>query len=247
MINIVVAGYKGRMGGLIAKLVDESNDMTLAGGADIDAPLKDVIDKADVVIDFTQADASPENAELAAEMGKPIVIGTTGLNDEQRARVKAASERVPVIHAPNMSLGVNVLFHMIKTAASTLGDDFHIEISETHHVNKLDRPSGTAVKMLNVAVKARGADPKKDVAMHNDAMPQGTHPIEVSSFRKDDIIGEHTIRFTSPEETLEINHSAASRKLFARGAVTAARWIVGKEPGLYDMSDVLGLKSSVEV
>lgn len=232
------------MGGLIAKLVEESSDLNLAGGADIDAPLADVIDKADVVIDFTQADAAAANAELAAEMGKPIVIGTTGLNDEQRARVKAASERIPVIHAPNMSIGVNVLFHMINTAASTLGDDFRIEISETHHINKLDRPSGTAVKMLDVAVEARGADPKKDVAMHNDAMPQGTHPIEVSSFRKDDIIGEHTIRFTSPEETLEINHSATSRKLFARGAVTAARWLAGKPAGLYDISDVLGLKGN---
>ena len=244
MINIVIAGYKGRMGGLIAQLVDAADDLTLAGGADIDAPLADVIDKADVIIDFTQADAAAANVELAAEMGKPIVIGTTGLNDEQRARVKAASERIPVIHAPNMSLGVNVLFDMIRTAAGTLGNAFRIEISETHHTNKLDRPSGTAVKMLDVAVEARGADPKKDVAMHNDAMPQGTHPIEVSSFRKDDIIGEHTIRFTSPEETLEINHSAASRKLFARGAVTAARWLAEKEPGLYDMSDVLGLSSS---
>jgi 4-hydroxy-tetrahydrodipicolinate reductase len=244
MINIVIAGYKGRMGGLIAKLVEEASDMSLAGGADIDAPLADVIDKADVVIDFTQAEAAAANAELAAETGKPIVIGTTGLNDKQRARVKAASERIPVMHAPNMSLGVNVLFHMINTAAGTLGDDFHIEISETHHINKVDRPSGTAVKMLSVAVEARGADPKKDVAMHNDALPQGTHPIEVCSFRKDDIIGEHTIRFVSPEETLEINHSAASRKLFARGAVTAARWLAGKPAGLYDMSDVLGLKGN---
>ena len=244
MINIVIAGYKGRMGGLIAKLVEESSDLNLAGGADIDVPLADVIDKADVIIDFTQATAAAANAELAAEMGKPIVIGTTGLNDEQRARVKKASERIPVLHAPNMSLGVNVLFDMIRTAAGTLGDDFRIEISETHHTNKLDRPSGTAVKMLDVAVEVRGADPKNDVAMHNDAMPQGTHPIEVSSFRKDDIIGEHTIRFTSPEEILEINHSATSRKLFARGAVTAARWLAGKEPGLYDMSDVLGLKGN---
>ena len=244
MINIVIAGAKGRMGGLIAKLVEESSNLNLAGGADIDVPLADVIDKANVIIDFTQATAAAANAELAAEMGKPIVIGTTGLNDEQRARVKKASERIPVLHAPNMSLGVNVLFDMIRTAAGTLGDDFRIEISETHHTNKLDRPSGTAVKMLDVAVEVRGADPKNDVAMHNDAMPQGTHPIEVSSFRKDDIIGEHTIRFTSPEEILEINHSATSRKLFARGAVTAARWLAGKEPGLYDMSDVLGLKGN---
>ena len=244
MLNIIIAGYKGRMGGLIAQLIKEASDMTLAGGADIDAPLADVIDKADVIIDFTQADAATANAELAAKHKKSIVIGTTGLNDAQLARVKEAAERIPILHAPNMSLGVNVLFYLIKTAADTLGDDFRIEISETHHTNKLDRPSGTAVRMLDVAVDARGADREKDVALHNDAMPQGTHPIEVSSFRKDDIIGEHTIRFVGPEETLEINHSALSRKLFARGAVTAARWIKGKSAGLYDMSDVLGLSSS---
>lgn len=225
MINVVVAGYKGRMGGLIAKLVDEASDMMFAGGADIDAPLKDVIDKADVVIDFTQAEAAAANAGLAAEMGKPIVIGTTGLNDEQRARVKSASERIPVIHAPNMSLGVNVLFHMINTAASTLGDNFNIEISETHHTKKLDKPSGTAKRMHEIATA-------------------GGRNVEVHAFREGDVVGDHTITFESPEEILEIKHHAKTRQLFARGAVTAARWIVGKEPGLYDMSDVLNLKGN---
>jgi len=225
MINIVITGYKGRMGGHIAKLVDEASDMTLAGGADIDAPLKDIIEKADVVIDFTQASAAPENAELAAEMGKPIVIGTTGLTDEQLARVKKASERIPVIHAPNMSLGVNVLFHMINTAASTLGEEFKIEINETHHTKKLDSPSGTAKRMQEVA-------------------SAGGRTVNVHAFREGDVVGDHSISFDGPEEILEIKHHAKTRKLFARGAVTAARWIVGKKPGLYDMSDVLGLRSS---
>ena len=225
MTNIVIAGYKGRMGGHIAKLVEEASDMTLAGGADIDAPLKDVIDKADVIIDFTQAAAAADNAELAAEMGKPIVIGTTGLNDEQLSRVKKASERIPVIHAPNMSLGVNVLFHMINTAANTLGDEFQIEIKETHHTKKLDKPSGTAKRMHEIASHDR-------------------RNVEVHAFREGDVVGDHTISFESPEEVLEIKHHAKTRKLFARGAVTAARWIVGKAPGLYDISDVLNLKGN---
>jgi 4-hydroxy-tetrahydrodipicolinate reductase len=223
MINIVIAGYKGRMGGLIAKLVDAADDLTFAGGADIDAPLADVIDKADVVIDFTRADAAATNIELAAEMGKPIIIGTTGLSEEQRAQVKKASERIPVIHAPNMSLGVNVLFHMINTAAKTLGDDFQIEINETHHTKKLDKPSGTAKRMQEVA-------------------SAGGRAVEMHAFREGDVVGDHSISFDSPEEVLEIRHHAKTRKLFARGAVTAARWIAGKPAGLYDMSDVLGLK-----
>jgi len=225
MINIVIAGYKGRMGGHITQLVDEASDMTFAGGADINEPLANVIDKADVVIDFTQAAAAADNVELAAEMGKPIVIGTTGLNDEQLARVKKVSERIPVIHAPNMSLGVNVLFHMIKTAANTLGDEFQIEINETHHTKKLDKPSGTAKHMHEIA-------------------STGGRTVNVNAFREGDVVGDHTISFESPEEVLEIKHHAKTRKLFARGAVTAARWIVGKEPGLYDMSDVLDLKGN---
>lgn len=223
MINIVVAGASGRMGNLICELVDEAPNLNLAGRADIDKPLDNTIHKADVVIDFTEAGAAAKHAELASQNNKPIVIGTTGLNDEQRAKVKTASLRVPVIHAPNMSLGVNVLFHLIRSAAKALDQDFRIDIEETHHTKKLDRPSGTAKRMEEI-VAAEG------------------HHADVKSFREGDVVGDHSVRFDSPEEILEIKHSAKTRKLFARGAVVAARWIVGKPAGLYDMSDVLGLK-----
>jgi len=242
MINVIVAGASGRMGSLIVNMVNEANDLNLAGSADLDKPLAGIIDKADVVIDFTAAEATAKHATVAAERGVPIVIGTTGLSDDQRDAVKNASARTPVLHAPNMSLGVNVLFHLIGVAARTLGKDFRIAIEETHHTKKLDRPSGTAVRMLDLAVDARGADRERDVAVLEETAPTGKHPIEATSYRKGDVVGDHVIRFTGPEEVLEIHHAAQTRELFARGAVVAARWLVDKKPGLYDMSDVLNLK-----
>jgi 4-hydroxy-tetrahydrodipicolinate reductase len=226
MINVVVAGASGRMGTLIAQLVNKEADLNLAGTSDIDAPLEQVIDKADVVIDFTTADVAANHAKLAAQKGKPIVIGTTGLSDEQQALVKEASGSVAVLHAPNMSLGVNVLFHLIKTATKALGNDFRVEISETHHTKKLDSPSGTALRMRDTVADERGIDRNK---------------INVTALREGDVVGDHTIAFASNEEVLEIRHSALTRELFARGAVVAARWIVNKPAELYDMSNVLGL------
>jgi len=226
MINVVVAGASGRMGQLIIKQIEKSPDMKLAGVADIDAPLFEVIGKADVVIDFTTPDASSRHAALAAEHGKPLVIGTTGLDEQQIKVVKKASELIPLIHAPNMSLGVNVLFHLIRSASRVLGNEFGVEISETHHTKKLDSPSGTAVKMRDIVAKERAIEAGK---------------IRVNSIREGDVVGDHSIIFTGPEETLELKHSALNRELFARGAVVATRWIIDKQPGLYDMSDVLGL------
>jgi 4-hydroxy-tetrahydrodipicolinate reductase len=226
MINVVVAGASGRMGQLIIKQIEKSSDMKLAGVADIDAPLFEVIGKADVVIDFTTPDASSRHAALAAEHGKPLVIGTTGLDEQQKKVVKKASELIPLIHAPNMSVGVNVLFHLIRSASRVLGDEFGVEISETHHVKKLDSPSGTAVKMRDIVAEERAIEAGK---------------IRVNSIREGDVVGDHSITFTGPEEILELKHSALNRELFARGAVVAARWIIDKQPGLYDMSDVLGL------
>lgn len=226
MINVVVAGASGRMGSTIVKMVEQEEDLRLSGEADIDAPLKNVIHQADVIIDFTAAEAAANHAKLAAEHGKPIVIGTTGLNDEQRSMVHEASNQVAVLYAPNMSLGVNVLFHLIKTATKALGNNFCVEISETHHTKKLDKPSGTALKMRDTVAQERATN---------------CNEIKVTAFREGNVVGDHTIAFASPEEVLEIRHSALTRELFARGAITAARWIVGKPAGLYDMANVLGL------
>ncbi len=227
MINIVVAGASGRMGSLIVKLIEGEADMAVSGKADIDAPLIHVIDKADVVIDFTQASAAANHAQLSADRLKPMVIGTTGLDADQQKVVRDASQRIPIVHAPNMSLGVNVLFHLITTAARTLGKDFRVEIQETHHTKKLDRPSGTAKRMQDIVAAARQEDRDR---------------IKIVSFREGDVVGDHSIVFTSDEEVLKLYHSALTRELFARGALVATRWVIDKEPGLYDMSDVLNLR-----
>ena len=227
MINVIVAGATGRVGSLIVRLVENDDTLQLAGTADIDASLEKVIDKADVVIDFTAPEAAARHAELAAEHTKPMLIGTTGLNGEQNELVHKAAQRIPILHAPNMSLGVTVLMHLITTAAHTLGSDFRVEIMETHHAKKVDSPSGTANKMLKIVADERKTDGEE---------------IEVTSFREGDVIGDHSIKFISHEEVLELKHSALTRELFAHGAVVAARWIADKKPGLYDMSDVLNLK-----
>ena len=242
MINIVVAGANGRMGTLIIKQIGVANGCVLAGTADIDAPLENVIDKADVVIDFTTADAAARHATLAAEHRKPIVIGTTGLDEAQRAEVHKASKRTAVLHAPNMSLGVNLLFHLVKIASQRLGTEFVVDVLETHHTKKIDRPSGTAVRIADVVIDARNLDRERDVVVVEEQEPNGKHPLTVSSFRKGDVVGDHAVRFSSNEEVLEINHCALTRELFARGAVVAARWIADKPAGQYERADVLNLR-----
>lgn len=228
MIQIVVAGAKGRMGSRIAAMVREADDLELAGAVDAGDPFEEAIGKADAVIDFTVAAAAAEHAAIAARRGKPIVIGTTGLTAEQQGAVRKAAGRIPIVFAPNMSVGVNVMVKLVETAARALGKEFSIAIEETHHVHKLDKPSGTAKNLAEAACAAAN-------------LPAGS--IEIQSFREGEVVGDHTITFSTPMETLSIAHHAATRDIFARGALAAARWIVGKSAGLYGMGDVLGLKA----
>ena len=241
MIRIVVTGSKGRMGSRVGELVSAANDLVLAAGIDIDDRLEDVIREADVVIDFTVPEASACHARTAAKNYKPIVIGTTGLSHLQRGAVIEAARTVPVVLAPNMSIGVNLMLGLIDTAARTLGQGFRVEISETHHLHKKDRPSGTAIRMLDVAARGRGEDPSKDaIICREDEVADGN--LVVRSMRQGEVVGDHEIAFKSPDERLAISHHAANRDIFARGAIAAARWVVGKPTGLYGMDDVLGLK-----
>lgn len=243
MINVVVAGAKGRMGSLIVEEVNSTDNMKVSGMAELDTPLQNVVKDANVIIDFTSAEASAKHAEIAAENKIPIVIGTTGLSQEQLLSIQSASKKTAVLHAPNMSLGVNVLFYLVKIAAASLKDDFKISIEETHHTKKIDRPSGTGLKMLDVVLSQKQKLTKEDVEFLEEKPSAGAKDISITSFRKGDVVGDHVIRFQSENETLEIKHSAHTRKLFAAGAVTAARWIVDKPAGLYDMTNVLGLES----
>lgn len=224
MIRIVVTGAKGRMGQRIVALAREADDLDVVGEVDEGDSLDTVIEAADAVIDFSTASASGENARVAAEHNKPIVIGTTGLSGEQESLIRAASERTAVIYAPNMSVGVNVMWKIAETASRALGGGYSVDVEETHHVHKLDKPSGTAKKLIEVVSRDH---------------PEG---VPCNSIRRGEVVGDHTIRFSTPYETIEITHNAKKRDVFAQGALTAARWVVGKPAGLYGMDDVLNLR-----
>lgn len=242
-LKVIVAGSRGRMGTVICRLVNGSADMVIAGEAETDMPLSDVIDRGDLVIDFTVHNVAASNAALAARHHKPIVIGTTGLTREEEEIVKGASSSIPVVISSNMSIGVNVMWKLVETASKVLSPGFKVDIVETHHEKKQDRPSGTAKKLLDVVLAQSGWKLDRDVFFYEEQCiaPTEERPVSVCSFRKGEVVGDHTIHFTSEGEAIEITHHAFSREVFARGALTAARWIAGKAPGLYGMTDVLNI------
>ncbi len=266
MIKVVVTGVAGRMGTQIARLVRATDGMAVVGaverpgaavgqdvgvlaglgplGVPVVGELGNALASADVVIDFTSHEASARHAEVCAERGVAIVIGSTGFTPEAKARVATAAKRIPVVLSPNMSVGVNVLFELVRQAAAVLGDDYDVEIVELHHKKKRDAPSGTAVRLGEVAAEALRRDPDQALAFsrHGIIGERPPRQIGVQTLRGGDVVGEHTVYFCGEGERLELTHRATSRDQFARGAVRAAQWIAGKPPGLYDMADVLGLR-----
>ena len=214
-----------------------------AGVAVVDA-LEKALPGAGAVVDFTHFEASAAHAERCAGAGVPIVIGSTGFTPEAKARVAAAARRVPVVLSPNMSVGVNVLFELVRQAAAALGDAYDVEIVELHHKKKKDAPSGTAVRLAEVAAEALGRDPARDLAYARHGMigERPAREIGVQTVRGGDIVGEHTVYFCGDGERVELTHRATAREQFARGAVRAAAWIAGRPAGLYDMADVLGFR-----
>ena len=264
MIDVVVSGAAGRMGREIVRLVAASSALRLHGAVDrapgalgqdalalaglpagrvqVVASLAEALPGAGVVIDFTTFEASAAHAEACAAAGVPLVIGSTGFTPEARARVAAAARRIPVLLSPNMSVGVNVLFELVRRAAAVLGDAYDVEIVELHHKRKKDAPSGTAMKLAEVAAEALGRDAVKDLAFARHGMigERPAREIGVQTVRGGDIVGEHTVYFCGEGERLELTHRATAREQFARGAVRAAAWLPGRAPGLHDMADVLG-------
>jgi 4-hydroxy-tetrahydrodipicolinate reductase len=266
MIKVIVAGAAGRMGGRIIDAVLGQEDMELSAaferpdhpdlgkdiglitgqgelGLPLAGSLDEVIGSGDVIINFTSPEATMAVLELASTQGKAVVVGTTGLTDEHRSRIKQLSRVMRVVFAPNMSIGVNLLFKLVKDVARILGPGFDLEIIETHHRMKKDAPSGTAIKLAEVMAEATG----RDIAACGVYGRQGMvgerrdDEIAVLAVRAGDIVGEHTILFGGLGERIEITHRAHSRDTFAQGAVRAARWLVDKPNGLYDMQDVLGI------
>jgi 4-hydroxy-tetrahydrodipicolinate reductase len=267
MIKALVSGSGGRMGGrIIAALADQKN-IAVAGAFEkrghrtvgLDAGeiagigtngilivdrLESIISSGDVIIDFTDPDATLRHVEVAAEYGKAMVIGTTGMNSAQQEELEKASRKIPIVFAPNTSVGVNLLFKVLADVAATLGDAYDVEIVEIHHRYKKDAPSGTARKMGEVVASAPGRDPDEAIVSGRSGMvgERTEKEIGIFSLRGGDVVGEHTVTFAGLGERIEFTHRAHSRDTFARGAVRAAMWISGRVPGLYDMTDVLGLK-----
>jgi 4-hydroxy-tetrahydrodipicolinate reductase len=213
-------------------------------GLVIQSQLDQALDHAEVIIDFTAPVATAWTVTRAAEREVAMVIGTTGLGEAERRAIEKAAERIPIVLSANMSLGVNVLFGLLAQAARALGSEYDVEIVELHHRQKRDAPSGTALAMAEILAQALGRD-LNQVARYGRNGQIGTRTPEeigVLALRGGDIVGEHTAYFCGLGERLEITHRAASRETFARGAVRAAEWLRERDPGLYDMQDVLGLR-----
>jgi 4-hydroxy-tetrahydrodipicolinate reductase len=199
---------------------------------------------ADVWIDFSSPEATAGNAAGAAAAKAALVVGTTGVTADGKAALAQAARVCPVVFAPNTSVGVTALIRLVADAARLLGPDFDLEVVETHHRKKRDAPSGTALRLAESLAEATGRDLAKDAryARHGDVGPRTQAEIGIQTLRGGDVIGDHTVFFLGLGERIEITHRASSRDTFAQGAVRAARWVVGRGPGLYDMQDVLGLR-----
>jgi 4-hydroxy-tetrahydrodipicolinate reductase len=195
------------------------------------------------VIDFTSHVGVPATIAVVAKAGKALVIGTTGLTRDEQAALDKAAVRVPIVYAPNMSVGVNLLFRLVGQVAKTLGSGYDVEIVEAHHNQKKDAPSGTARKLAENIAAALGRDLEHDGVYGREGIvgARGPNEIGVHAVRAGDIVGEHTVIYAGPGERIEITHRAHSRDTFARGALRAAKRVVGKPPKLYSMLDVLGL------
>lgn len=268
-IRVAITGISGRMGGVLVKAIRQSDDLVLAGATEreghdaigldaglvagtglaqvqVRARLEDAIDKADVVVDFTHAEASLEHARICAEKKVALILGSTGFSAGARAEIAGRAQQVPIVMAPNMSVGVNVLFRLAGEVAKVLGSQYDVEILETHHRLKKDAPSGTAIRLVEVVADALKLDPEHDV-IHAREGNVGERPagkIGVAALRGGDVVGEHTVLFLGDGERIELTHRATSRSNFAEGALRAARWVIHQKPGLYDMTDVLGLTRS---
>ncbi len=242
MVRVLLLGAKGRMGQAIASAAQKSG-VEIAAGLDLGDDLTKPIDACDVVIDFSNPTATDVLFRVCRDAAKPAVIGTTGHSQKERERIEEMATALPVVFSPNFSVGVNALFWLTRKAAQMLGPDFDLEITEMHHRLKKDAPSGTARKLAEILGEARKLDYGKDVRHGREGLP-GERPaneIGLHSIRGGDVVGDHTVIFAGAGERLELVHKASSRETFALGALRAARWIIGKPPGLYSMEDVLGL------
>ena len=246
--KIFVTGAKGKMGQRVVACAQEDPEIEVAGTLEINESIKDSLRSGMVVIDFSTHTAIPTFVSAAAELGCPMVIGTTGFTYKERDPILKASKVIPIVMTPNMSVGVNLLFTLTQMVASVIHNDFDVEIIEKHHRSKKDAPSGTAVHLAEIIAKVKDQ-------LDLDLVKYGRHgdhvraqdEIGMHSIRGGDFVGEHIVIFAGNGETVEITHKANSRDIFAKGALKAAKWITSAQPGLYNMQDVLGLQVTQQV
>lgn len=264
--GIVIVGSGGRMGRALLEAVAAAPDMRLAAalersgsaylgkdageligghfGVAVSEDVQAALKQANALIDFTRPEATLDHIEQCVQAGVGLVIGTTGFDEAGKRAIAAAAERVPVVFAPNMSVGVNLTFKLLDIAARILNEGFDIEIVEAHHRHKVDAPSGTALRMGEVVAEALGRDLKSHAVYGREGVTGERNPstIGFATVRGGDIVGDHTVMFAGIGERVEISHKASSRMTFALGALRAARFIAGCKNGLFDMQDVLGLR-----
>ena len=267
MTRIAIIGAAGRMGKVLVQAAHEAEGVSLGAaivspsssllGADagelagigkvgvaLKSSLEEAADDFDVLIDFTNPELTLKNMSECARLGKQIVIGTTGLNEDQKAELAGYADKMGTVFAPNMSVGVNLLLDILHRAASVLQEGYDVEIIETHHRHKVDAPSGTAIRLGEVVADAMGRDLKECAVYGREGIigPRTANEIGFETVRAGDVVGDHTVLFATEGERIEITHKASSRMTFAKGAVRACAWLSGKDNGVYDMQDVLGLK-----
>src|SRR6266513_4091391 len=223
--RVLLVGAAGRMGKTVLDLAQSDREIDIAARCDLGDSIEPAMKHCDVAIDFSHADSIDEVCRAALQHSKSLIIGTTGHSQQQRKTIEETAHSIPIVLASNFSVGVNVLFWLTQKAAEFLGSDFNAEIVETHHKMKRDAPSGTAKTLAEVLKGARKSESE----------------IPIQSIREGEGVGEHSVIFNGPAECLGLTHRAASREIFARGALRAAKWTVRKSPGLYSMQDVLGL------
>ncbi|HEY4957119.1 MAG TPA: 4-hydroxy-tetrahydrodipicolinate reductase [Caldimonas sp.] len=263
--RVAIAGASGRMGQALIEAVVASSDLVLSaaldlaaspavgsdataflgrpGGVKVSADVRAALAASEVLIDFTRPEGTLAHLALCRDLGVAAVIGTTGFSAAQKAEIAAHAERIAIVMAPNMSVGVNVVLKLLDAAARTLAEGFDVEIVETHHRMKVDAPSGTALLMGEVVAAARGTtlDASAVHARHGETGERRAGTIGFAALRGGDVVGDHTVMFAGGGERIEITHRSASRANYAEGSLRAARFLVGKKNGLFGMDDVLGL------
>ncbi|MGI8605188.1 MAG: 4-hydroxy-tetrahydrodipicolinate reductase [Verrucomicrobiales bacterium] len=242
-LKILVTGCKGRMGQAVIECAAQDSDVSVVAKIDAGDSLSATLPSCDAVVDFSHHSFSAELAQACAASGKPLVIGTTGHNAEESAAIHDAATRLPIVLAPNFSVGVNTLFWLTRHAATILGADFDLEVIEMHHNRKIDSPSGTAKRLAEILSEVSGLAYDGDVrhGRFGDVGARTRREIGMHAVRGGDVVGDHTVVFAATGERLELTHRAGSRHTFAQGALRAAKWLRGKAAALYDMQDVLGL------